>query len=204
MAEQGAPLSFTAAQTGGTQYATLPEGGSNIDIYDKDSAAFQITATDATPAAKLTGEADFTDDGGDILVTEAAHGFLTGLKGQFTTSNTLPTGISLATDYFIVKVDADTYKVATSLANALAGTVIAFTDNGTGNHTFTPTALAASVTPEYSLDGEHFWTITDEDETITATGTQGWKINDTYMPIARIALTVTAGALTAEGFYISK
>jgi len=71
----------------------------------------------------------------------------TGAKGQFTTSNTLPTGISLATDYWAILVDltTGTYKFATSLNNAIAGTAIDITTTGTGNQTFTPVALAGGA-----------------------------------------------------------
>jgi len=43
-----------------------------------------------------------------------------------------------------VPVTATTYKVATSLANALAGTVVAYTNTGTGNQTATPVAIAGA------------------------------------------------------------
>jgi hypothetical protein len=58
-------------------------------------------------------------------------------KVRFTTTTTLPTGLSLATDYWIVRVDATHCRVATTLNNAIAGTVIAYTDAGTGTHTMT-------------------------------------------------------------------
>lgn len=54
---------------------------------------------------------------------------------RFTTTTTLPTGLNVDTDYFIIKVSDTTCKVATSRANAIAGTAIAYTDAGTGTHT---------------------------------------------------------------------
>jgi hypothetical protein len=63
--------------------------------------------------------------------------FDTYTKVRFTTTTTLPTGLSLNTDYWLVRVSATTARVATSLANAIAGTVVAFTDAGTGTHTLT-------------------------------------------------------------------
>lgn len=48
----------------------------------------------------------------------------------------LPTGLSAATDYWMVRVSATTARIATSFANAIAGTVIAFTDAGTGTNSF--------------------------------------------------------------------
>jgi hypothetical protein len=52
-----------------------------------------------------------------------------------TTTTTLPAGLSLATDYFIIKVSDTTCKFATSYANAVAGTAIDITSTGTGVHT---------------------------------------------------------------------
>ena len=97
----------------------------------------------------------------DIVVAcdsyiEADHGFETGLKGQFTTSCAdLPSGLCLATDYFVIDIDDCTYKVASSRANAVAGTAVAIADAGTGTHTFTPTCAdctSGTVTVRYSVD----------------------------------------------------
>jgi len=71
--------------------------------------------------------------------TSANHGYATGLVGQWTTDNALPTGISAVTNYFVIRIGQDTFKVATSYANAIAGTVNGISDDGTGNQTFTPT-----------------------------------------------------------------
>ncbi len=46
----------------------------------------------------------------------------------------LPTGLVAGTDYYTVRVSATTSRFATSRANAIAGTVIAFTDAGTGTN----------------------------------------------------------------------
>lgn len=54
---------------------------------------------------------------------------------QIQTSNTLPTGLSLHLDYYIIVVNTGTIQLATSRANALAGTAVSFSDGGTGTHT---------------------------------------------------------------------
>jgi hypothetical protein len=70
-----------------------------------------------------------------LLLTYASDfGYLT--KVRFTNSGgALPTGLSINVDYWLIRQGATTAKVATSYANALAGTAIAWTDNGTGTHT---------------------------------------------------------------------
>lgn len=54
---------------------------------------------------------------------------------QLTSSGTLPAGLSLATDYYIIKVNDTRCKFATSYANAVAGTAVDITDAGSGTHT---------------------------------------------------------------------
>lgn len=98
----------------------------------------------ATGVAASTVDAsvasDITDDSG-IKFNDTAHGFVTAQKVQLTTTGTLPTGLSLATDYYIIRVDADNYKFATSVANAQGGTAISWTDDGSGIHTVSPFSI---------------------------------------------------------------
>ena len=86
----------------------------------------------ATPATKDFDPADVNT--GAETITEAAHGYVTG--DTVILSNTgggLPGGLS-ATTYYVIKVDANTFSLATSLANAYAGTAINITTQGTGTH----------------------------------------------------------------------
>jgi hypothetical protein len=70
------------------------------------------------------------------IVTSTSHGMITADGPfQFTTSGTLPAGLSTATDYWCILIDANTFYVASSLANAIAGTRIDITDTGSGTHT---------------------------------------------------------------------
>lgn len=74
-------------------------------------------------------------------LTLTAHGLLTG-DGPiyFTTTGTLPGGLAVLTGYWIIKVTANTIKLATSLVNATAGTAIDLTTAGTGAHTLVDSA----------------------------------------------------------------
>lgn len=80
-------------------------------------------------------------------VTIPSHGYSEGLLVRLTTTGTLPAGLSLATDYFIIPVDADTVSFASSLANAQAGTAVDITNEGSsaGVNTVTATALAGDL-----------------------------------------------------------
>jgi len=78
----------------------------------------------------LTFTADSTTD----QLTSVGHGINTG-DGPGLVRNvngSLPGGLVTLTDYWFIRVDADHLKVATSNANALAGTAVDITSNGTG------------------------------------------------------------------------
>ena len=79
----------------------------------------------------------FTADAGTDLATKTAHGLETGF-GPIRVSNSggaLPTGLVAGTDYWIINISANTFKFAASYANAIAGTPIDLTTNGTGTQT---------------------------------------------------------------------
>lgn len=73
---------------------------------------------------------------GTDTITEAAHGLETGDGPvRFTSSGALPTGIVAGVNYWVIRVDANNFKIASSFASAWAGTAVDFTDAGSGTHT---------------------------------------------------------------------
>lgn len=67
------------------------------------------------------------------VITLAAHGLLAGDRLRFTTTGTLPAGLSLATTYYVIAsgLGANTFKVSATLG----GAAVDITDTGTGVHT---------------------------------------------------------------------
>lgn len=104
-------------------------------------------ATISTTGTKtlLTGENVTFSSSSGLLMTTTTD-FPTFSAVSFTNSGgALPTGLVAGTIYWTVRVSATTSRLATTLANAIAGTpVIAFTDAGTGTQT------VAIRTPRYS------------------------------------------------------
>jgi hypothetical protein len=98
---------------------------------------FRVTTVTTTTSQACVNTNTFTASSSSGLLLTYANDWQNYQKVRFTTTTTLPTGLSLATDYFLVRVSATTARVATSYANAIAGTVIAFTDAGSGTHTLT-------------------------------------------------------------------
>lgn len=107
--------------------------------YYRVTSVTTITAQ-ATTNTISTRTATFTADAStDIMtytsVTSLPSNLLTGTRVRCTTTTTLPAPLATATDYYLIKVTDGTYKLATSYANAIAGTAINITDAGTGTHT---------------------------------------------------------------------
>ena len=100
-----------------------------------------VTTITAQATTNTLGYGDtFTADAGTDIITWTSvvnrpSNILTGTRVQLTTTTTLPAGLSLATNYYVIKVTDSTCKLATSYANAVAGTAINITDAGTGTHT---------------------------------------------------------------------
>lgn len=99
--------------------------GYSVDVYESAT----VTMTIATPC----------------VVTHTAHGLFTGQKVQGVTTGAFPTGIAAATTYFIRVIDADSYKLATSLANAVGSTFIDTTGSQSGVHTFTACSISMNL-----------------------------------------------------------
>jgi len=123
-------VSGWAATAAGT---VVPNTLMLIDVL----AWIRVTSVTTTTAQTIISTNTFTASSSSGLLLTYANDWQNFSKVRFTTTGTLPTGLSLATDYWLVRVSATTARVATSYANAIAGTVIAFTDAGTGTHTLT-------------------------------------------------------------------
>ena len=92
-----------------------------------DHNAPTFTANDATDVITVASTFDYVRQG--ITFTS------TGRVVQLFTTGTLPAGLTTSTNFYIIKVTATTIKLATTLANAIAGTPIDITSAGTGTHT---------------------------------------------------------------------
>jgi hypothetical protein len=121
----------------------------DLSLYQIDDTKFYNFPSTSTmklfpidDTATVEGDTfNFVD--GDVSVaadtiTETAHGLATGLPIRLSTTGTLPAGLATATTYYVIRVDADTIQLATTYANAVAGTNIDITAAaGAGTHTLT-------------------------------------------------------------------
>jgi hypothetical protein len=98
------------------------------ELFGAVPHAKPISATAITSASSSTSE-----------FTLAGHGLQTGDGPvQWTeTGGALPGGVPALTDTWIIVVDANTFQIADSLEDALDGTFLTLTSNGSGTITFT-------------------------------------------------------------------
>ena len=91
----------------------------------------------STSAQTLINSNTFTASSSSGLLLTYTNDFQSYTSVKFSTTTTLPTGLNSTDVFWLVRVSANTARVATSLANAQAGTVISYTDGGVGTHTMT-------------------------------------------------------------------
>jgi hypothetical protein len=146
-----------------------------IDIPDnylsEDGSSLSRT-TYATLFAAITkskGAVTFTN--GTDLCNLNSHGLATGDCIEFTTTDTLPAELTANTNYFVIYNNANSFKMATTLAKAIAGTAINITNDGTGTHTLRHCP--------WGIDGANNFLLPDKrgvsEEGKGTQGTAAWK-----------------------------
>jgi hypothetical protein len=150
---------FSLAECDGTCPAgTTAVAGSNVYIVSRPLAGSEDlsgstpqqtyadligTAYEAAAAITFDGATDVEVVAASDAITITAHGLKTGDKVTYADGGgTQVVGLTDGTDYFVINATADTVKLATTLANALAGTAIAISDGVGAAHTLTPVITA--------------------------------------------------------------
>ncbi len=158
-----APLACGLARPCGVVFATSTAVGAgvNYSIWSSSQTAlkpFAFAMKGGTASAVLTASG---------ALNIAHHGFTQGLPLLFTkTTGTPPQDLAANTTYYVVPVDANDFKLATTSAKAQAGTadVRLSTQTATGGGSFTLTPLVIAGTPswkwQYSNDGTNWSDLT--------------------------------------------
>lgn len=197
------PFATDDSANNGTMVVTMILRGTTEDAVVKnedDSGAGSISE-----AQTNQGVASSVDTVANTI-TIANHGLKTGLKGQLTSTGTLPGGLAASTDYFVIVVDANTIKLASSLNNANAGTAIDITDQGTEGvtHTFTATALAGASVKLQGSNDDSVWIDLGISNNITTTASFLMEKVDPMFKYGRIVYTMTAGQISVVNQVVVK
>ena len=165
-------------------------------IYRKVTATVQATADSTfTPS---------TDSG--LKLTDEDHGLINGTIIQVTTTGTLPTGLSLSTNYYVRDKTDDTFKLATTSS----GGAIAYTDDGGGTHSWhKPTiyTVAGDQTSMFVVDkyatvsnyADSNWNVSQEIMNVFLNGSSNTEITTRLDSSGFASTTATNPIIEADG-----
>ena len=188
---------------GGT---TIPGLTNNTTYYiiKVDNSIVRLATNKAlTNIASITGPGSGTQslvitslDYTNNIITVPGHGFLAGELVQYDSrGQTVVSGLTTATPYYVIFIDQDNIKLATTPENAAAGTAVDITDTpaGVGRHTL----QSLSQTP----DGIYTITAVPSPDTFTVEARGAVPvITKTFNPRSTIDLNLSAFFLPSHGF----
>jgi hypothetical protein len=184
------------------------DDGDALDLEYVKCFSVIVAILNTTPVAKTFVDGDVTPADDTIGIT--GHGFLTGLKVAASTSGVLPAGLS-AGNYYVIKVDDDTIKLATTQANAVAGTAVDITAAaGGGTHTLTPATLSGTVKlqgcndPGAVADLTNWVDIPNKSSAFTGGGNVILSDTDPPYKFCRVVHVLSAGQITSVVNFCSK
>ena len=124
--------------------------------FEGSGHASAPTVTIAAPTARTITQANIDETTDIFTVTD--HNMRTGTKLTYTSNGTnIVTSagtLADATAVFVVRIDNDTFKIASNLTNALAGTTLGITNDGNDNNSFVgDTATATATISDGSVTG---------------------------------------------------
>lgn len=129
------------------------------------------------------------------VVTLSTHGLVTGDAVKFTTTGALPTGLVASAIYYAIRVDANTFNLATTLANALAGTKITTTGSQSGTHTLFGPRTGARKLIIFGIDGNYAL----QQETVSLAGQTVVTTSKTFLRVFGATCTEAGSGLVNAG-----
>lgn len=143
--------------TAGVTYYVINVSGTTIKLATTalnatNNVPVDITSTGATQTFATSA----VDTATEIITLASTSTLSTGMPIVFTSTTTVPAGLTSGTVYYAIVLSSTTIKVATSVANAEAGTAVNITSQGTGTHTISSGAHTLGVS--FSLaDNDEIW-----------------------------------------------
>ena len=119
-------------------YLSLEKLGPNIDWTNEiDQTALNTAANDCEDEIALSAAGNFSTTVGTDAnrINSTDHGLHDSQIVNFTSTTTLPAGLSAGTDYYVINADKDSFEVTTSIDDVAS--IVTMTNDGTGTHSFT-------------------------------------------------------------------
>jgi len=107
-----------------------------LDVANRSTSSQTISVEieDFTQKGSAVTLSNGTSVSSNTLTAGSAHNLSTGDRVEFTHITGLTGGIAVAKQYYVIKVAATTFKLATSHANATAGTAMTVTGTQSGSN----------------------------------------------------------------------
>lgn len=176
----------------------------NLDV--DVSALIVASGTGNTPLTDLaeTPLATGTDGEVDLETFELSipsHGFIQGAVVRLTSTGTLPDPLATGTDYFVIRIDANTIQLAADADDAEALIPIELVDAGSNGavNTVTPTAISGlSVTLQKSNDGVNWTDVDSANITVSGSVYIGDDVDVINFKYLRFVKAISAGSAEIE------
>ena len=112
----------------------------------KKSDSSSSSSASSSSASSSSEIVSVSDSGGYIQIESTNHSLDEGDVIRFTTTDTLPTGLALATNYYVVGTPStNTFFVSATES----GTPIVYTDGGTGTHSWQSSIALNRIIEQY-------------------------------------------------------
>ena len=141
-------------------------------IYRKVTATVKATANAEVVVSDSSADG-IADSGNKILFTDNGHGLNNSDIVQLTTTGTLPTGLSLSTNYYVVNKTTNTFK----LALTSGGADILWTDDGGGTHSWHKPTIYTVAGDQSSMF------VADKYATISNYADSNWNVSQEIMNV---------------------
>lgn len=141
-------VDLTTAGTG-THIIQAVTAGASDGVYSiartNSTTQFEFDTGQDIPARVITIDTDSGLDLKNNTLHGNNHGFVTGSIIEYSTTGTAIGGLTNSTTYYVIVVNKDWFRLATTLENAQNGVAIDLTTTGSGVHTFTTNSITGEI-----------------------------------------------------------
>jgi len=142
-------VDITSTSTGTQKFKSVSNGATD-GVYNVarrvDDNTFELQSNNEIPNRELGFNPLLAIDLTRSAFNIANHNFVTGSAVTYTTTGTNIGGLTSGSTYYIIRINSDWFRLATSSLNAEAGTNITITSVGTGtSHTLTTSTISGEL-----------------------------------------------------------
>lgn len=173
-----------------------------------NSVATSVVGSGVTAAhTTLLGGINSDINDSTEVITITAHGFITAEKVHFDVdTGSAPTGLTDNTNYYVIKLTANTFQLAATKDDAEAGTYIDLTGNpvGGGDFDLTPSTAAYNYAVDESNDNVNWGSVNIIDTSGTGSTVFFDELPTPCSRYLRITVTPTGGEVDINSFVHTK